>query len=159
MSKNLEKIKSKVTHIDIEELIVRLKIELKLSKEKDKEDERVLLEYAMYDTLLIILDITHLNKINDDLYSIWLNMIKDYWYLNKYDKLIKSTEEDDSDDEELEVSSIKTGDTQVNFSSKSSTININGTKYTTGNINFDENILREKYKEDLYRHRRFRWGL
>lgn len=162
----LEKIKSKVTRIDIDELIKRLKIELKI-KEKASETEdaeiktsgvdgQVLLEYAMYDTLLIILDITHLKKINEDLYSIWISMIKDYWYLNKYDNLIKSND-DDSDNEDIEVSSIKEGDTQVNFSSKSSTININGTKYSTGTINFDENILREKYKKDLYRHRVMRW--
>lgn len=165
----LEKIKAKVTRIDIDELIKRLKMELKIkeseetSETEDTEirtsnvDGQVLLEYAMYDTLLIILDITHLKKVNEDLYSIWINMIKDYWYLNKYDKLIKSSEDDNSDDEDIEVSSIKEGDTQVNFSSKSSTININGTKYSTGTINFDENILREKYKKDLYRHRVMRW--
>lgn len=81
-------------------------------------------------------------------------MIKDYWYLNKYDKLINSSSEEEDN---LEVSSIKEGDTQVNFSSNSSTIDINGTKYSVGTINFDINVLTEKYKKDLYRHRKFRW--
>lgn len=164
----LEKIKAKVGRIDINEVIDRLKMELKIQEhikaetenEEGKElsvDNQKLLEYAMYDTLLIILDVTHLQKIDECLYSIWINMIKDYWYLNKYDKLIKTTEDDDSDNDDLEVSSIKEGDTQVNFSSKSSTIDINGTRYSTGTINFDKNILIEKYKNDLYRHRKLRW--
>lgn len=155
----LEKIKTKVTHIDIDELIKRLKMELKIiNKEKEESTSEInpnsLLEYAMYDTLLIILDITHQKKINESLYSIWISMIKDYWYLNKYDKLINSSSEEEDN---LEVSSIKEGDTQVNFSSNSSTIDINGTKYSVGTINFDINVLTEKYKKDLYRHRKFRW--
>lgn len=159
----LEKIKSKVTHIDVKELKKRLEIELKITRNKDTSSDNAdtLLEYALYDTLLIILDVTHLKKIDENLYSIWINMIKDYWYLNKYDQLIKSLEESESsetdEDDLLEVSSIKTGDTQVNFTSKSSSININGTKYSTGTVDFVKNILREKYKEDLYRHRKFRW--
>jgi hypothetical protein len=152
----LEKIKAKVTHIDIEELIKRLELELKIQNDdKTKNSAQTLLEYAIYDTLSLILDVTHLRKIDDSLYSIWVSMIKDYWYLNKYDELINQSEEDD--DNNLEVSSIKEGDTQVNFSSTSSTININGTKYSTGSISFDINILKEKYKKDLYRHRKFRW--
>jgi len=163
----LEKIKSKVSHIDIEELIKRLKIELKIKESEETTetedtkntnsnvDAQTLLEYAMYDTLLIILDVTHLKKVDDSLYSIWVNMIKDYWYMNNYDTLLNETDEDETT-ENLEVSSIKEGDTQVNFSKKN-TININGTYYSTGTINFDENILREKYKKDLYRHRVMRW--
>lgn len=155
----LEKIKTKVTHIDINELIKRLKMELKIINKEEEEstseiNQNSLLEYAMYDTLLIILDITHQKKINESLYSIWISMIKDYWYLNKYDKLINSSSEEEDN---LEVSSIKEGDTQVNFSSNSSTIDINGTKYSVGTINFDINVLTEKYKKDLYRHRKFRW--
>lgn len=162
----LEKIKSKVIRIDINELIERLKLELKIKEKSETEETentdsktnaQTLLEYALYDTLLIILDITHLKKIDESLYSIWVNMIKDYWYMNKYNKLINSSEDENSEDDDLEVSSIKEGDTQVSFSSNSSTININGTRYSVGTIDFDENILREKYEEDLYRHRRMRW--
>lgn len=152
MSKTLENIKSKVTHIDIDELVTRLKMELKLNEiadETQRANAIILLEYALYDTLLIILDVTHLRKIDDSLYSIWIGMIKDYWYLNRYDKLINPTEE-----EITNVSSIKEGDTQVNFSNS---ININGITYSTGTIEFDKNILVEKYKKDLYRHRKLRW--
>lgn len=155
----LDKIKSKIIHIDINEIIQRLNIELNIKgNEEIKKKAQTLLEYAVYDTLLLILDVTNLTKIDESLYAIWINMIKDYWYLNKYDKLLKTNIEDETDDDDLEVTSIKTGDTQVNFSSKSSTLNINGTKYSTGTINFDKNILIEKYKYDLYRHRKFRWG-
>lgn len=155
----LEKIKLKISRIDINELIQRLNIELNIQDNKEiQEKAQTLLEYAMYDTLLLILDVTNLTKIDESLYAIWINMIKDYWYLNKYDKLLKTNIEDETDDDDLEVTSIKTGDTQVNFSSKSSTLNINGTKYSTGTINFDKNILIEKYKYDLYRHRKLRWS-
>lgn len=152
----IEKIKSKVTHIDIDELKERLYLELKISKENEQAEKMI--EYSMYDTLLLILDIGNLQKINEFLYTTWLGMIKDYWYLNKYNEILKDGEAEDESDNDLEVSSIKEGDTQVNFSSKSSTININGTKYNVGTIEFDKNLLREKYKKDIYRHRKIRWG-
>ena len=158
----LNKIKSKVINIDINELIQRSKIELKIKENTEGQtvDSEQLLYYAIYDTLLIILDVTHRQKVDESLYAIWVNMIKDYWYLNKYDNLLNPKEDEDEDEfsDSLEVSSIKEGDTQVNFSQKSNTTNINGTTYSTGTINFDENILREKYKKDLYRHRVMRWG-
>lgn len=175
----LENIKSKVTHIDIDELIKRLEFELKIREciqtetseciktENDEciqfedVDVKQLLQYSMYDTLLIILDITHLKKINEALYSIWVNMIKDYWYLNKYDVLLESLKQNETkgeNNEDLEVSSIKAGDVQVNFSQKSNLVDINGTYFSTGKIDFDKNILVEKYKKDLYRHRKLRWG-
>ena len=157
----IEKIKSKVTCIDIDELIIRLKIELNLMEITEHSKAMKLLEYAIYSSLLLILDIGNLKEINDELYSTWVDMIKDYWVLNRYDKLIKSDkydmyEDDESDD--IDVSSIKIGDTQVNFSNKSNTVELNGTTYTTGTINFDENILREKYKKAIYKHRKLRWG-
>ena len=157
----LEKIKSKITHIDIDELKERLNLELKLNQLTSDEQKQLadkFLNFAIQSALLLMLDVTHLKKIDDSLYGTLIDMTKDYWSLNKYDKLIKASENDENtEDDDLEVSSIKEGDTQVNFSSKSSTININGTKYSTGTINFDENIIREKYKNDLYRHRKFRW--
>ena len=47
---------------------------------------------------------------------------------------------------EDELKSIQVGDTTTTFTDKSSQIDINGTTYNTGTINFDENILKEKYK-------------
>lgn len=164
----LEKIKSKVTRIDIDELIDRLKVELKIPAKTETEnienkslnvDSEKLLEYALYDTLLIILDITHLKKVDDSLYSIWVNMIKDYWYLNKYDELVKSndTTGESESDTTGDVKSIAQGNEKIEFYEKGSTVEINGTRYHAGTINFDTNLLREKYKSDLYRHRVMRW--
>ena len=152
----LEKIKSKVISIDIDELKEIIKLELDIP---DTEKANKLLEISIYKTLLIVLDMTNREKIINKLYGTWMDMIKDYWVLNKYDKKVKQSEDEEEDySDNLEVSSIKEGDTQVSFSQKSNTTNINGTTYSTGTINFDENILREKYKKDLYRHRVMRWG-
>lgn len=164
----LEKIKSKVTRIDIDELIERLKIELRIPEKTKTENEEEtssnvdsekLLEYALYDTLLIILDVTHLKKVDDSLYSIWVNMIKDYWYLNKYDELVKESETtgESETDTTGDVKSIAQGNEKIEFYEKGSTVEINGTRYNAGTINFDTNLLREKYKSDLYRHRVMRW--
>lgn len=164
----LEKIKSKITRIDINELIERLKFELKIPEKKEAKDEEStnsnvdnekLLEYALYDTLLIILDVTHLKKVDDSLYSIWINMIKDYWYLNKYNELLRNNEIAGSSESEAtgDVKSISQGNEKIEFYEKAPIVNINGVHYQAGTINFDTNILREKYKFDLYRHRVMRW--
>ena len=157
----IEKIKSKLDGIDANELIERLKLELNIdnNSEIDKDKAQKLLEFSIYDSILLILDVTHLERVKESMYSILINIIKDYWYLSQYDKSIVVEEEGNSADEnDMEVTAIKEGDTQVNFSAKANTVSINGIRYATGNINFDTNILREKYKEDLYRHRRLRWG-
>ena len=165
----LEKIEKKVSNIDVSELISRLKVELKISETDETEetteettgttiDAETLLEYAIYDTVMLILDVTHQKKVTEEMYSILINMIKDYWYLNKYDDLLDGDSDDESDSAaDTMVSSIKEGDTQVNFSQKTSSVTINGITYSTGTINFDQNILVEKYKNDLYRHRKLRW--
>ena len=159
----LEKIKSKLSNIDINELMERLKLELNIieeNKQVDQEKAQKFLEFTIYDSILFILDITHLTKVDESLYNTFIDIIKDYWYLKGYNKLIKNStaESNENDDNDMEVSSIKEGDTQVNFSSKANSIDINGTRYSTGTINFDKNILQEKYKSALYRHRRLRWG-
>lgn len=148
----LEKIKTKVSDINTDELITRLVMELKLD---DKNNDGMnILNYAIFDVITIILDVTHLKKVDESMYSILINMIKDYWFLNNYNSLFNA---DEGDEDSSEVSSIKLGDTKVDFSSKSSMININGTKYSTGTIEFDKNVLIERYKNDLYRHRKLRW--
>ena len=87
-------------------------------------------------------------------------MTKDYWYLNKYDTLFQNdnseAQNENSNSNKKSIKSIQVGDTTTTFVDKSSQIEINGTTYNTGTINFDENILKEKYKSALYRHRRFR---
>lgn len=151
------------TIIDVDNLIKRLGKELKLITAEHKElsdDEKEQIIYSLYDTLIIILDTTHQQKVPEGLHTTWLNMTKDYWYLNKYDTLFKNNSEAGSEElnsNKKAIKSIQVGDTTTTFVDKSSQIDINGTIYNTGTINFDENILREKYKNDLYRHRKMRW--
>lgn len=108
--------------------------------------------------MIIILDVTHQPKVPSELYTTWLRMTKDYWYLNGFDKLNKSEgETEDKSKEKREIQSISIGDTKTTFVDKSSQISINGVTYSTGTINYSEDALIEKYKKDLYRHRKMRW--
>ena len=157
----LDNIKNR-TLIDVDFLIKRLTKELKLIDEKKEipEDAKEQIINSLYDTLIIILDTTHQDKIPEGLFTTWLNMTKDYWYLNKYDTLFQNdnseAQNESSNSNKKSIKSIQVGDTTTTFVDKSSQIEINGTTYNTGTINFDENILKEKYKSALYRHRRFR---
>lgn len=157
----LDNIKNR-TLIDVDFLIKRLAKELKLIDEKKEipEDAKDQIICSLYDTLIIILDTTHQDKIPEGLFTTWLNMTKDYWYLNKYDTLFQNdnseAQNENSNSNKKSIKSIQVGDTTTTFVDKSSQIEINGTTYNTGTINFDENILKEKYKSALYRHRRFR---
>lgn len=158
----LDRIKNR-TLIDVDFLIKRLAKELKVINEKKEEipqDAEEQIICSLYDTLIIILDTTHQDKVPEGLYTTWLNMTKDYWYLNKYDTLFQNnnseTGSEDSNSNKKSIKSIQVGDTTTTFVDKSSQIEINGTIYNTGTINFDENILKEKYKSALYRHRKFR---
>ena len=157
----LDNIKNR-TLIDVDFLIKRLAKELKLIDEKKEipEDAKDQIICSLYDTLIIILDTTHQDKIPEGLFTTWLNMTKDYWYLNKYDTLFQNdnseAQNESSNSNKKSIKSIQVGDTTTTFVDKSSQIEINGTTYNTGTINFDENILKEKYKSALYRHRRFR---
>lgn len=156
----LEKIKNR-TKIDINVFIERLSKELSINTISDKEkkasaEEQLL--YAVYDIMVIILDVTHQPKVPEGLYTTWLRMTKDYWYLNKYDKqFVSNTETSSESDSNIKIKSIQEGDTTTTFADASSQIDINGTTYNTGTIDFSDDILIEKYKKDLYRHRKMRW--
>lgn len=156
----LEKIKNR-TKIDINVFIERLSKELSINTISDKEkkasaEEQLL--YAVYDIMVIILDVTHQPKVPEGLYTTWLRMTKDYWYLNKYDKqFVSNTETSSESDSNIKIKSIQEGDTTTTFADTSSQIDINGTTYNTGTIDFSDDILVEKYKKDLYRHRKMRW--
>lgn len=159
----LKKIKSS-TSIDMDEFVKRLESELSISsisntEQKKKAQEQLI--YSIYDIMIIILDVTHQSKVPEGLYTTWLRMIKDYWYLNKYDsQFVTSGSSSESSSEEssnIKIKSIQAGDTTTTFADTSSQININGTTYNTGTIDFSEDILVEKYKKDLYRHRKMRW--
>lgn len=84
-------------------------------------------------------------------------MTKDYWYLNGYDnQFVKNIDVNSSSDMNMKVKSIQEGDTTVDFADATS-VNINGIIYNTGTLEFSEDALVEKYKKDLYRHRKMRW--
>ena len=150
----LEKIKSKTNKIDVESLKKRILKELNIKE--DNQDGVSQVEYSLLDTLVIILDTTHQSKVRDGLYTTWIRMTKDYWYLNGYDKLFASKSEEDSKSN-VKVKSVQIGDTTTTFVDKTSQVEINGIVYNTGTVNYSEDGLIEKYKKDLYRHRKMRW--
>lgn len=156
----LEKIKNR-TKIDINVFIERLSKELSINTIDDKNKKALAEEqllYSVYDIMIIILDVTHQPKVPEGLYTTWLRMIKDYWYLNKYDKqFVSNTETSAESNSNIKIKSIQEGDTTTTFADTSSQIDINGTTYNTGTIDFSDDILIEKYKKDLYRHRKMRW--
>ena len=156
----LEKIKNRTT-IDMSMFIKRLSKEISIDTiedEKKKESAQEQLIYSIYDTMIIILDITHKAKVIEALYTTWLRMTKDYWYLNKYDKqFVSNVEIGSQENTNIKIKSIQTGDTTTTFADTSSQVDINGTTYNTGTIDFSDDILIEKYKKDLYRHRKMRW--
>lgn len=156
----LEEIYNK-TNIDMTAFIKRLEIELSINGIKDEEKKKIAsaqLVCSIYDTMIIILGKTHQEKILNELYTSWLRMTKDYWYLNKYDKLfVKNIDINSDENSNLKIKSIQVGDTTTTFADTSSQIEINGTTYNTGTVDFDEDILVEKYKKALYENRRMRW--
>ena len=89
----LDKLKEKSCNIEIEELLKRLILELSL---KDNEGSRTLLYNALYHTLLIILDTTHLKKVIEPLYPTWVDMTKDYWALNGYTNILNKQNQEES---------------------------------------------------------------
>ena len=133
----LEKIKSKTNKIDVESLKKRILKELNIKE--DNQDGVAQVEYSLLDTLVIILDTTHQSKI-----------------LNGYDKLFASKSEENSKSN-VKVKSVQIGDTTTTFVDKASQVEINGIVYNTGTVNYSEDGLIEKYKKDLYRHRKMRW--
>lgn len=156
----LEEIYNK-TNIDMTAFIKRLEIELSINGIKDEEKKKMAsaqLVCSIYDTMIIILGKTHQEKILNELYTTWLRMTKDYWYLNKYDKLfVKNIDINSDENSNVKIKSIQVGDTTTTFADTSSQIEINGTTYNTGTVDFDEDILVEKYKKALYENRKMRW--
>lgn len=155
----LSKIKNK-TKIDINLLIERLKKEFGLACYDNQEEVQETILYAIYDTMIIILDTTHQKKVPEGLYTTWIRMIKDYWYLSKYNEHFEKISNQDggqSNNLNAKIKSIAIGDTTTTFADTQNQVEINGIVYSTGTINFDTDVLVEKYKNDLYRHRKMRW--
>ena len=149
--KILEKIKSR-TNIDVEYMITRLK---KLLGNENEED----IQNAVYEIMLVILDTINQSKIPSILYTTWLQMTVDYWFLSRYNEIFKN-KESEGENQQTSNSNVKTlqiGDTSITFSDDSGTIEINGVKYKVGTIEFTEDAIVEKYKKRLYKHRKMRW--
>lgn len=155
----LNEIKSR-TEINMGLFVERLQNELKITNIQDEAKRNAAKEQLLYsisDTMCIILDTTHLSSIPKSLYATWIRMTKDYWYLNGYDnQFVKNIDVNFSSDMNMKVKSIQEGDTTVDFADATS-VNINGIIYNTGTLEFSEDALVEKYKKDLYRHRKMRW--
>ena len=95
------------------------------------------------------------------MYSIWVDMTIDYWYLNGFDKKISklsvdTEQETKSNNANVKIKSIKRGDTETSFSENNNETTINGVTYKTGTIEYDEDLLLNKYLKRLYKFRLLR---
>lgn len=148
----LERMKSQ-SRINVDEVIERLTKEFKVTSDEGKEQ----VNFALYSTLQLILNTTNRDYLIEDMYSLWVDMTKDYWYLNGYDKQYNSnntnTEEQNSN-ADVKIKSIKRGDTETTFVETKNQTTINGVTYQTGTINFDEDTLTKKYIKRLYKFRK-----
>ena len=156
----LDKIKGR-TKIDVDIFVNRLERDLYIDKIENKEKKELASEQlvdSIYEVLIIILDKINQDKVPEGLYTTWLEMVRDYWRLNKYDKqYVSNTDSNVNENSNIRIKSIQVGDTTTTFADTSSQIDINGTTYNTGTVDFDEDILVEKYKKRLYKHRKMGW--
>lgn len=156
----LDKIKGR-TNIDMDIFVERLKKDFSIDTIEDEGKREVANEEmlnSIYEVLILILDTIHQSKVPVGLYTTWLEMVRDYWYLNKYDKkYVSNIDATENGTSNIRVKSIQVGDTTTTFADTSSQIDINGTTYNTGTVDFSEDMLIEKYKKRLYKHRKMRW--
>lgn len=153
----IEKIKQK-SRINIDDVVERLRREFNIT---DKEEINTRLYDALYETLQLILNTTNRDYIIEDMYSIWVDMTIDYWYLNGFDKKISklsvdTEQETKSNNANVKIKSIKRGDTETSFSENNNETTINGVTYKTGTIEYDEDLLLNKYLKRLYKFRLLR---
>ena len=84
----LDKIKGR-TNIDVDIFVERLKKDFNIDKIENEEKKEIANDEmlnSIYEVLILILDKIHQSKVPVGLYTTWLQMVRDYWYLNKYDK-------------------------------------------------------------------------
>ena len=147
----LDKIK-KQSRINVNEVIDILKSELKVT-----DDTIEKLHYSLFATLQLILNKTNRIYIIEDMFTLWVDMTKDYWFLNRYDKVHNSSKDEEQaeqqDDEGLKVKSIERGDTKIDFRDSNNETTINGVTYKTGTIEYEDDILLNKYMKRLYKFR------
>lgn len=148
----IDKIKSK-SRINVNEITTLLKKDLNVD-DNGLED----LYYSLYATLQLILNTTNRDYIIEDMFTLWVDMTKDYWFLNRYDKKQSSSsgeseEESQAEDEGLKVKRVERGDTNIEFRDSNNETTINGVTYKTGTIDYDEDMLLNKYLKRLYKFR------
>ena len=148
----IDKIKSK-SRINVSEITTLLKKDLNVD-DNGLED----LYYSLYATLQLILNTTNRDYIIEDMFTLWVDMTKDYWFLNRYDKKQSSSsgeseEESQAEDEGLKVKRVERGDTNIEFRDSNNETTINGVTYKTGTIDYDEDMLLNKYLKRLYKFR------
>jgi len=147
----LDKIKGQ-SRINVNEVIDILKSELKVT-----DDTIEKLHYSLYATLQFILNKTNRIYIIEDMFTLWVDMTKDYWFLNGYDKINNSSADKEQankqDDEGLKVKRIERGDTNIEFRDSNNETTINGVTYKTGTIEYDDDLLLNKYLKRLYKFR------
>lgn len=148
----IDKIKNK-SRINVSEIITLLKKDLNVD-DNGLED----LYYSLYATLQLILNTTNRDYIIEDMFTLWVDMTKDYWFLNRYDKKQSSSsgeseEESQAEDEGLKVKRVERGDTNIEFRDSNNETTINGVTYKTGTIDYDEDMLLNKYLKRLYKFR------
>ena len=148
----IDKIKNK-SRINVSEITTLLKKDLNVD-DNGLED----LYYSLYATLQLILNTTNRDYIIEDMFTLWVDMTKDYWFLNRYDKKQSSSsgeseEESQAEDEGLKVKRVERGDTNIEFRDSNNETTINGVTYKTGTIDYDEDMLLNKYLKRLYKFR------
>ncbi len=112
------------------------------------------------DVAQLILNYIHKKSVCRDLESDFYAMSKDFYYLNGYDKVSNSSENNTNNDESLidiGVKSISRGNEKIEFNEPKNITKIAGVNYNTGTINFDEDILLKKYSKRLNKFRQMRW--
>lgn len=131
----------------------------RFKKETGCTDEEIVLNVFL-DTAYIITNYIHVNKICIELETTLLEMAKDYYYFNKYD--IKKNENSEGTSNETvtsntEIKSITRGEEKIEFAENKNITTINGTRYSTGTIEFSDDTLIKKYSNRLNKHRKMRW--
>lgn len=142
------RVQSKVL-FDINYIVNRLTVEL--------NPQNINLYDIIFDVENMILNYINQNKIPVELETTLYEMTKEYYFLNGFDKLNNSSENSSDNNDSQSVKSIERLNEKIEFHEESNITKINGRTYATGTIEFDEDILLEKYSKRLNRFRKMRW--
>ena len=131
----------------------------RLAKETNCKDEDNIYN-ILYDVIMMILNHIHLNKVPERLETTLLEMCKDYYFLNGFDNANNSDSGESGGNiinDSQTVKSIQRLNEKIEFNEASNMTKINGRNYSTGTIEFDEDILLKKYRKRLNSFRNLRW--